>query len=985
MTTGSAHITTTRRARRRLCAGLLAATACLLLTAPAALAAPTVTIGGVPPSNDIYGTFTFAADGPALRLECSLDGSAFGLCTSPLNVGPLAVVPHTFGVRAIGLDNSVGSPPRTYSWTIDLTPPEPPVVLGPPDGTFTNIDRPIFSGIAEPGVRVIVYDGEVRLGSTLADGGGQWFFTSPVSLSDGPHQWRVRAEDAAGNRSEYTPNPAAAQPYYVLNVDTQPPAAPVWLKPSSGAWINSATPSFSGTAEALATVTVRDGATPLCSAVANSAGDWACASSIALADGTTTLSATSTDLAGNSGPSSSRSFDLDSTPPLITAPVDGLATTASSITVSGQGRPLTTIKVSFGLLGPISVMSAGDGSWSHGFSSLAEGDYALTARYVDGDGNLGTPSNTVNVRIDRTPPVVSFATHPRQPSNQTSDSFTLAADEPNVDFECDLDASGWQPCPAAYGVSGLASGTHTLDVRGTDRAGNAGGVTSFSWTIDLVPPAPATINQPAENALTNDPHKAFSGLADPGSTVTLFEGAAALGSGVAGGSGGWTASPSAALPDGPHTIVAVASDAAENSAPASAARHIVVDTITPVTTLTAVPPALTNSTSVSVSFTRNDPAASTYCSIDNTAFTPCSSPKSTGYMSEGVHNLRLRSVDLAGNVEPAKVVTVDFDRTAPLGESVLIDGSNDSHGVPAFSVASNDPTASAKCKVDNGAFVNCSGTFRPSGISPGLHALTIRFTDLAGNQGDQVTAFAVTPPAQPQPPAGNYYEEPPVGSRCIVLGKAGSGSGRLSIRSLRTRKRVLTVRVTATAAGVIRADLTAGRRSFAGGEAAVRRGSNSLRLRLKRTPTRGTALELALRYYGTTRNYTTARLALTAGSAGSVRKRSGAQTVLDGACPARRGAAVKLSVRAGRSRVGARTLQLATRARRPALVGFVVRTSADKRVVAESILAVAAGRQKLNLRLAGKLRLARGSYRVSYVTFSTGGAPGRGTARVRVR
>ena len=71
---------------------------------------------------------------------------------------------------------------------------------------------------------------------------------------------------------------------------------------SSDSITNVTTPTFSGTAEPGATVTLYDGATAVGTAVATS-GTYAIASTT-LASGVHTLTARSTDIAGNVGPSS---------------------------------------------------------------------------------------------------------------------------------------------------------------------------------------------------------------------------------------------------------------------------------------------------------------------------------------------------------------------------------------------------------------------------------------------------------------------------------------------------------------------------------------------------------------------------------------------------------------------------------------------------------------------------------------------------------
>jgi CSLREA domain-containing protein len=84
---------------------------------------PPVAIVTAPPASTeaSAGTFEFAAVGGS-TYECSLDGAAFGPCTSPASFGGLAVGPHTFAVRAVTAAGSVGQPTR-YEWTVAGPPP----------------------------------------------------------------------------------------------------------------------------------------------------------------------------------------------------------------------------------------------------------------------------------------------------------------------------------------------------------------------------------------------------------------------------------------------------------------------------------------------------------------------------------------------------------------------------------------------------------------------------------------------------------------------------------------------------------------------------------------------------------------------------------------------------------------------------------------------------------------------------------------------
>ena len=114
-----------------------------------------------------------------------------------------------------------------------------------------------LSGTAEPGVRVILTDGNGNpIGQTLADGGGNWSFTPGTPLANGTVVNAV-AQDPAGNTS----GPAST------TVDTVAPATPV-INASNGSVIT-------GTAEVGAKVILTDGnGNPIGETTADGSGNW---------------------------------------------------------------------------------------------------------------------------------------------------------------------------------------------------------------------------------------------------------------------------------------------------------------------------------------------------------------------------------------------------------------------------------------------------------------------------------------------------------------------------------------------------------------------------------------------------------------------------------------------------------------------------------------------------------------------------------------
>ncbi|WP_343297226.1 Ig-like domain-containing protein, partial [Pseudomonas aeruginosa] len=111
-------------------------------------------------------------------------------------------------INAVAQD-AAGNTSGPVSTTVDAVAPATPVI-DPSNGVE-------LSGTAEPGVRVILTDGNGNpIGQTLADGSGNWSFTPGTPLANGTVVNAV-AQDPAGNTS----GPAST------TVDTVAPATPV--------------------------------------------------------------------------------------------------------------------------------------------------------------------------------------------------------------------------------------------------------------------------------------------------------------------------------------------------------------------------------------------------------------------------------------------------------------------------------------------------------------------------------------------------------------------------------------------------------------------------------------------------------------------------------------------------------------------------------------------------------------------------------------
>jgi len=518
-------------------------------------------------------------DGAALLGSAAADGAG-NWAYAP---AALADGGHSFTADARDGAGNTGPASAAVAVTVDTGVPAAPVITAPPSGTQTAHGAFTLTGTGEANATIAVHEGAVLLGSTAADGGGNWHFTTSA-LGNGLHSLTANARDAAGNES----GPSAAVD---VTVDTAAPAAPVISSPADGTVVSDATPQVTGTSEALDTVEVFDGAASLGTTTANGAGNWSFTAPV-LSEAAHTLTAKARDGAGNeSGPSNAVTVTVDTTvpgAPSIASPPSGTTTNDSTPALAGTAEALGTVEVFDGAASLGTAKADGAGAWSMTAPALADGAHSLTAKVRDAAGNESGPSAAVAVTVDTAAPAAPVITSPLAGSvtgyNTPSVSGIAEAngvvevlDGPALLGAVQADGAGaWSLTPPV-----LADGPHTFTARCRDKAGNTGGPSAAVMvTIDTTAPAAPVIVSPATGAVTNDNTPAVAGTAEPALLVEVRDGAALLGSVAADGAGNWAYTP-AALADGAHSFTARARDAAGNAGPASATVSLTVDTVAP--------------------------------------------------------------------------------------------------------------------------------------------------------------------------------------------------------------------------------------------------------------------------------------------------------------------------------------------------------------------------------------------------------------------
>ncbi len=526
------------------------------------------------------------------------------------------------------VENSSGvfSTPLVQAYVLDQVPPAAPTtpdLLAASDSGASNTDNitkvvtPTFTGTAEAGSTVTLFDGATAIGSGVVTG-GTWTIVTTASLANGVHSISATATDVAGNVS-------VVSSALSVTIDTIAPVAPSAPdmtaasdtgKSSTDNITSITTPVFTGTAEANSTVTLYDGTTVVGTGVA-AAGKWTITAS-ALAAGVHSIIATATDAAGNVSVASTvlavtieSSIAPPSTPDLVAASDSGVSNTDN---ITKTVRPNFTGTAALGnsvtlydgttAIGTANA-NATTGVWTITAATLADGTHSITAKATDAAGNVSVASGALSVTIDTIAPAAptvpdltaasdSGVSNTDNITNVTKPTFAGTAGAGSTVTLYNGSASIGTAIAASTGdwsitsTTALANGVHSISAKATDAAGNVSVASgALSVTIDTVIATPtrpdliAASDSGVSNTdnITKITAPTFTGTAATGSTVSLFDGTTLIGTNVA-TLGIWTIT-TPTLADGVHSITAHATDVAGNVSAASSALSVTIDTVAP--------------------------------------------------------------------------------------------------------------------------------------------------------------------------------------------------------------------------------------------------------------------------------------------------------------------------------------------------------------------------------------------------------------------
>jgi hypothetical protein len=300
-------------------------------------------------------------------------------------------------------------------------------------------------------------------------------------------------------------------------------------------------------------------------------------------------------------------------------------------------------------------------------------------------------------------------------------------------------------------------GIYTISYFSVDRVGNAEAVkvSPTQIRIDKTPPSSVTLDPlptivRSGQVLSGSAADALSGIAAiryydcAGSSCTpaTLIGSSSSGPGYA---YTWSSEPA----DGTYRILARAVDNAGNTLD-SATQTVTIDNTAPDTTITSKPSSASSSTTAAFSFTSTESGSTFQCQLDAGGWAACSSPSSSGGLTNGSHTFQVRAIDAAGNVDatPASA-TWTVDTVAPDTTLTSTPAATSNQSSAAFAFTATETGSTFQCQLDAGVWSACTSPKSLSGLADGSHTFQVRAIDAAGNIDATPATFTWTIDASP--------------------------------------------------------------------------------------------------------------------------------------------------------------------------------------------------------------------------------------------
>ena len=338
--------------------------------------------------------------------------------------------------------------------------------------------------------------------------------------------------------------------------------------------------------------------------------------------------------------------------------------------------------------------------------------------------------------------ITSITAKPVNPTNSTSATFAFSS-EAGATFQCQLDNASYTTCTSPLNFTALSAGNHTFNIKATDVVENTETPQSYTWYIDLTPPAATISAKPA--TLTNTTTASFAFSSEPGATFQchIDSGSYAACNGTADYTG---------LADGNHTFYLKSTDTVGNSgestyswtvdATGPSLNSLTINSGVTVTSNPGVTLALsaTDTNGVAKMMIANNTDLSG--GVEEAYATSKSWTLPSG---DGTKTIYVKFKDTLGNWSQVYSSTITLDTTPPVTTITAKPLASDSSRTATFSFSS-EAGATFQCSLDSDIWSGCSSPQSFNGLLPGNHTFKVKGTDSNGNSENppQIWTWGIT-------------------------------------------------------------------------------------------------------------------------------------------------------------------------------------------------------------------------------------------------
>jgi len=357
-------------------------------------------------------------------------------------------------------------------------------------------------------------------------------------------------------------------------------------------------------------------------------------------------------------------------------------------------------------------------------SNLADGNHSFFVKATDKSNN---DSKIAEFRftVDKTAPKIDFDRTPKVLTNKKRAEFVLKTSEECL-FVSQIDR-GIKRKGKKISLSNLGNGKHIFVSFCVDKAGNKSNILRFIWKVDTIVPKTTILRHPKEvTSLTtaifsfksSEKNASFNCKVDNEEWKTCSN-----------------PFKISSLVDGNHSFFVKSKDKAGNVEKKAVEFKWKVDTVAPTTTLLKYPELITNNKNAKFLFKTSEKSKYSLCKLDKGKWRKCFSPYILTNLKASVHNVFIKSVDFANNIEKTPQIfkwTIDVIPPKTHIKSVQKKICNKNFGEISF--VANESIDYFKCKLDKNHFAKCISPFKFSHLKDGKHFFKVFAVDKAKNK-----------------------------------------------------------------------------------------------------------------------------------------------------------------------------------------------------------------------------------------------------------